>query len=803
MHGAIVACQNTMQTWLNGRTEIFGFTVSLLFISSPPSFIVLQSMTETDHLLLAPEVTPTDTGDIFADVDRLFEADQIGKIIDLVDDVSYHRVGLYLTSMASISSGTDDRLKLFKLCYDMYVKYSDFIPAIRIALKMGNRDMIEFVLNTCQDAKVLRQIALILARHRYIVNFAEVLTTSVIDADELQRIASYEILPAQYKALASELDVVEPKTPEEIFKTHLEEGRRGGAAVLDSAKQNLASSFVNAFVNIGFCSDKLMTTEDNNWLYKNKDLGMMSTVASLGGLMLWDVDEGLAKTDKYQWSTDVNIKAGALMAFGLVSSGVVNECDPAWALLAEHLESGEPILKLASVLGLGFAYAGTRREDLMENLTPIILDTACSLECSAMAAVSLALIYVGSGNADISQAIVSTLVERQQSGAGAGGLEASPFRNFFAVALGIVYMGLQADADALLKDIAEQVTGPLGEYLKIVLETCAYAGTGDVLKVQQLLHLIAEQEGVKDATATPPADASAVGSGSPAGANGEEDAAAKAAAVASSATQHRHCAAILGIALIAIGDEINTDMTLRTLDHILQYGSAPIRRVVPLAIASLHVSCPRVSVIDTLSKLSHDNDADVAMAAILSMGLVGLGTNNSRLAGQLRQLASYYAKDSNALFLVRIAQGMIFAGKGLVSATPVHSDRLLVNPVALGSLIVMFHACLDLKSTILSNAHYMLFYLVPAIFPRMLVTLNAEDMTPLPVLVRVGQAVDTVGMAGKPRAITGFQTHTTPVLLAYGERAELATEEYLAETSVLEGFVLLRKNPNYRPEEGV
>ena len=39
------------------------------------------------------------------------------------------------------------------------------------------------------------------------------------------------------------------------------------------------------------------------------------------------------------------------------------------------------------------------------------------------------------------------------------------------------------------------------------------------------------------------------------------------------------------------------------------------------------------------------------------------------------------------------------------------------------------------------------------------------------------QAVDVVGQAGKPKSITGFQTHKTPVLLAYGERAELATEE--------------------------
>lgn len=53
----------------------------------------------------------------------------------------------------------------------------------------------------------------------------------------------------------------------------------------------------------------------------------------------------------------------------------------------------------------------------------------------------------------------------------------------------------------------------------------------------------------------------------------------------------------------------------------------------------------KVTVIDTLSKLSHDADQDVALGAIISMGLIGAGTNNARLAGLLRQLAAYYAKD--------------------------------------------------------------------------------------------------------------------------------------------------------------
>lgn len=51
--------------------------------------------------------------------------------------------------------------------------------------------------------------------------------------------------------------------------------------------------------------------------------------------------------------------------------------------------------------------------------------------------------------------------------------------------------------------------------------------------------------------------------------------------------------------------------------------------------------------------------------------------------------------------------------------------------------------------------------------------------------------------AGRPKTITGFQTHTTPVLLSAGERAELGTEKYLPLNTVLEGVVILKPNPDY------
>merc|ERR1711971_426701 len=119
---------------------------------------------------------------------------------------------------------------------------------------------------------------------------------------------------------------------------------------------------------------------------------------------------------------------------------------------------------------------------------------------------------------------------------------------------------------------------------------------------------------------------------------------------------------------------------------------------------------------------------------------------------------------------------------------------------ALGGVLTLIYACLDLKSTLPDKTHYLLYYLTCAMNPRMLITVN-EDMSWRPVTVRVGEAVETVGQAGKPKRITGFQTHTTPVLLGVKERAELGTEEVLSASSVLEGVVILKDNPDYEAPE--
>ncbi|CAM6082212.1 unnamed protein product [Calypogeia fissa] len=51
---------------------------------------------------------------------------------------------------------------------------------------------------------------------------------------------------------------------------------------------------------------------------------------------------------------------------------------------------------------------------------------------------------------------------------------------------------------------------------------------------------------------------------------------------------------VLGIALVAMAEELGLDMAIHLLEHLLQYGEQDIRRVVPLALGILSISNPKL-----------------------------------------------------------------------------------------------------------------------------------------------------------------------------------------------------------------
>ena len=111
-------------------------------------------------------------------------------------------------------------------------------------------------------------------------------------------------------------------------------------------------------------------------------------------------------------------------------------------------------------------------------------------------------------------------------------------------------------------------------------------------------------------------------------------------------------------------------------------------------------------------------------------------------------------------------QGLTHLGKGTLTLNPFHSHQQLMSPVAVGGLLAVLTSALDCKNcecalwgcsthwlngpnapplplpapppVLLTSSPHLLYCLVPAIQPRMLVTFS-EKLEPLTVNVRVGQ----------------------------------------------------------------
>ena len=250
-------------------------------------------------------------------IDLLLEVEQLPKLVPFCSPQNYEKVALYLRSTAQYAALPEEQEATLITCFEVYASQKRYPEALLLAQKVNQNALIDRVMAECSDLTTRRQMAFMIGRQRN--NFES-------EDEELKNIISYERLSEHFKALARELDVVEPKTPDQIFKLHLEE--RKGEARIDSSKHNLACTYVNGFVNAGFGKDTLMTPDNSQWIWKNKDTGMQAASASLGLLMLWDIDDGLSYIDKYMDNADDNIVAGSFLAVGLVNSGIKNETDP-------------------------------------------------------------------------------------------------------------------------------------------------------------------------------------------------------------------------------------------------------------------------------------------------------------------------------------------------------------------------------------------------------------------------------------------------------------------------------------------
>lgn len=85
----------------------------------------------------------------------------------------------------------------------------------------------------------------------------------------------------------------------------------------------------------------------------------------------------------------------------------------------------------------------------------------------------------------------------------------------------------------------------------------------------------------------------------------------------------------------------------------------------------------------------------------------------------MRQLASYHSADTNPLMILRISQGLVHMGKGLMSLNPIYSHGFLINNVALAGLLISIMSFTEVESLICGKYQFLIYGLCLAMRPRM------------------------------------------------------------------------------------
>lgn len=172
-------------------------------------------------------------------VDLLLEVEQLDMLNEpgLVDEASHGRVGLYLLKCADYLGDVSEAEHTQEVAFKLYLSHKQFTQALVTGLRMGGprvHERVDAVFAACTDAGVRKQLGHLLGRHR--------LMGYIAHDEEVDAAIGNSTLSALFANLAKDLDTLEPKAPEDIYKTHLTGGaERGGAGAAAGAVSSICA----------------------------------------------------------------------------------------------------------------------------------------------------------------------------------------------------------------------------------------------------------------------------------------------------------------------------------------------------------------------------------------------------------------------------------------------------------------------------------------------------------------------------------------------------------------------------------
>jgi 26S proteasome regulatory subunit N1 len=436
--------------------------------------------------------------------DLLLEIGDVQRLVQYVDRTSAPRVCEYLETCAPyLNEGETQRVLdvVLAIFRGVHMPFS----AMRLALRLNNTTVAQEIFDQAPTGAVRAQLAYLCSVQGVILG----VPGDDPDADTLSNIFMGKYLSQHHTSVAEQMDVAAPRHPDDIYKTTAE-----GAVRADSARLNLASTYVNAFAHAGLCKDALDTGSEA-WIVKNKNEGQLSAVAGLGLVHLWDLEMGASTLSRYDSHSDGRIVGGALLGYGLVHARVRDEFNTAFSLISDKLSftgSNARECRIGALLGLAAAYCCTAQDDVRDTLLGHLDLETQSREVVAMAALALGMVMAGSGDEDCGQALLNVLLqygamkqadedaakEKAKAKKDKDGKEVKVDKKkeesddeilmrLVSLGLGLVFLGKEDASDAILEAIGVVPHRRTAQLATVCVRVCAWSASGNVLRVQEFL----------------------------------------------------------------------------------------------------------------------------------------------------------------------------------------------------------------------------------------------------------------------------------------------------------------------------
>ncbi|KAI5192774.1 26S proteasome regulatory subunit N1 [Nematocida minor] len=530
-------------------------------------------------------------------------------------------------------------------------------------------------------------------------------------------------------------------------------------------------SFSDALSKVSFSNETIAEPE-------NKKTYKITTQCSKGLLFMWDQNKALIELEDNLFCEDGYLRVSSILALSAATCRVYDDNDTVLAAVEEGMNTKSVTQKIVLMISLVLKYASSNRPDIFEIIQKMLYDE--SIEVCLFAVYAAGCIFSGSCNTEVYTEVLNVLASRigddsdnvVTNGSINGNISSNGNNIVRFALLGVSLIFLQG-TDAVYSVIeSAEVLGTYATALSILMRSMAYLGTGDTDVIHDIL---------KDAL-----DISE---------NASEEAEATENGNIYDTFDYKTVFSILGVALISMGDDTSVQMAAHILEGSSLLDIPRAHMAIPLAYSLLYMSSGRTDIIDKLRRCICSSDLSVIVSAVVSLGTIAAGSNNSRVISILDDISSVCGKGASGS-VIKIAYGLVRMGHGLFGLSVMRDGVISSKSVA--CFMGFLFGAMDGGISVLDRYYFILMLISASIHPKYLIGVNAEGV-PVDVNIRVGGRVDITGVAGSPRKLSGAQVHASPIILQPQEAAEILTETDMFRTG--EGVVVVQEKEKEKEKE--